>query len=244
MSRPYFEAPNPHEAWAKVAEHVLGANEDVHVVTRIADPTVRDHDFERVYDEALEEREIAPVRTVAGTIFPIAWGRRIADPAELAAHYRDNYDTLRGYPKNDKGTYFGRLVELDDQRGEDQFTVVARKLRDAVEGQTLTSRYELNVYDFSRDGIKTRAFPCMSFLSVHLMGGALHMCAHYRNHAAFERLYGNFIGLAAMLDYLANFCGVDVGELLVVSGHIERDAPKKLLTDLIAMARESVEVSA
>jgi thymidylate synthase len=64
-------------------------------------------------------------------------------------------------------------------------------------------------------------FPCLSLASFHLDVDTVHLAAHYRNQSVIERAYGNYLGLGRLHAYVAKSCGLHVGELLVVSGHIE-----------------------
>jgi thymidylate synthase len=47
------------------------------------------------------------------------------------------------------------------------------------------------------------------------------MQAIYRNESLLSRAYGNYLGLAALLHYVAKVVGLEVGELLVTAGHVE-----------------------
>jgi thymidylate synthase len=73
----------------------------------------------------------------------------------------------------------------------------------------------------AKDDRRRMGFPCLSLASFHLDGDTLHLAAHYRNQNVIERAYGNYLGLGRLHAYVARCCGLDLGELLVVSGHIE-----------------------
>lgn len=73
----------------------------------------------------------------------------------------------------------------------------------------------------TKDDRRRMGFPCLSLASFHLDGDSIHLAAHYRNQSVVERAYGNYLGLGRLQAYVATACGLAVGELMVVSGHIE-----------------------
>ncbi len=220
-------APNISEAWLSTVRAVASTttHQAVHVTTRIAqgheNPAIR-----AACDQLLTSNRKPPAERVANTLFPKGAAARHPKPEDLAAHYREVlFPRIKRFPKNNSGTYFGRLVErIGDE--DDQLTAITKKLRSAAgAGQTYGSRYELNIYDHHRDQNRTRGFPCLSFVSLHLKAGQLHACAHYRNHRLIERAYGNYLGVMRLQTYLASAVDVRPGELLIVAGHAEIDTP-------------------
>jgi hypothetical protein len=93
---------------------------------RIADPTIEDPAIRAAAQELIDRRnatsrkDLPDIETTRNTIFPAAWARRTAGPAELAAYYRERYtkDGLRGFNQNGRGTYFGRIVAFPRREGE------------------------------------------------------------------------------------------------------------------------------
>jgi thymidylate synthase len=192
-----------------------------------------------------EKKHLPDVETTRNTIFPASFARRNPQPADLAAYYRERYtkDGLRGFPGNDRGTYFGRIVAYprgDDDPG-DQLTDTVRKLLDEVRGGSpKSSRYEINIYSEAHD-TNPMSFPCLAHLSVHLHEGRLHMQAIYRNELLVARGYGNFLGLAELQRYIAAAAAVDLGELLMTIGHAELDAPKRDVQRLLDQFEDKEE---
>ncbi|MCA1677501.1 MAG: hypothetical protein LC777_00405 [Actinobacteria bacterium] len=58
------------------------------------------------------------------------------------------------------------------------------------------------------------------------------------------RGYGNYLGLGELLAYIARACEVEVGELALVAGHAELDAPKAAVRDLLERAGVELQVAA
>ena len=101
------------EAWLNAVQVVDAAPERrlFHLVTRISDPVTEEPRIRAAADALLRDLDLAPVDTVANTIFPARLAAASAGPGELARRYRRLYPTLRRLHKsNRKGTYFGRIV--------------------------------------------------------------------------------------------------------------------------------------
>ena len=99
--------------WASAVEALLAPapHSAIHFAVRIADPAAPEHPAIR----AMADRLVAGagrqrVDTIRNTIFPAAWARRFPTPSDLADYYRQQYSTIRRFPKNTRGTYFGRIV--------------------------------------------------------------------------------------------------------------------------------------
>ena len=165
------------------------------------------------------------IETTRNTIFPVAWARRTAGPAELASYYRERYtkDGLRGFNQNGRGTYFGRIVAYPREKGEpaDQLTDTVEKIRtELAAGSNKSSRYEINIYNERKDR-SPMSFPCLAHLSVHLHQKRVHLQAIYRNEYLVGRAYGNYLGLAELQAYIAHHADAAPGELLLTLGHVE-----------------------
>ncbi len=66
-------------------------------------------------------------------------------------------------------------------------------------------------------------FPCLSFLSFQVDQDQLHAVAHYRYQFLMQRGYGNYLGLARLMGYVAGQVGLDPGRLMVVVGRAYGD---------------------
>lgn len=230
----YVEASTLSEGWLGAAALLRRApgRKAVHLMVRIADPSVEVEEIRAAAAALIEaEGKKAPIETVRTTIFPARWAERHPTPEDLALHYRENYAELRGFAQNQHGTYFGRIVayprdgeeaDLADQLNE----TVQKLIEEQVNGTNKSSRFEINVYSERHDRRRTRGFPCLAHLSVHMHEGELHMQVIYRNELIVQRGYGNFLGVAELQAFIAKSAGLDVGELLVTIGHGEFDGAK------------------
>jgi hypothetical protein len=241
----YVEADDISEAWLKSVDGIIASGgKAVHLVTRIGSPAGEVVTVRRLANELLKEFGLAPVETVANTIFPVTWAQRFPEPSELAAYYRSQYSTIKRFQKHPgRETYFGRLVALASADGQslDQLTGLVVKLRQAARRSSgrMSSRYEiemadpeldLSVYRAGQDQAKLMGFPCLSLCSFHVAGDQLHLAAHYRNQYMIERCYGNYLGLSQLQRYVAAATSLEIGELLVVAGHadVERGTKARL----------------
>jgi thymidylate synthase len=241
----YILASSLSEAWLDAVRAVLPltSRKEVHLLVRITDPSaeidVVREGAQSLIDQAnaklVDNKQLPGIETTRNTIFPAGWARRRPEPAELAAYYRERYtkEGLLGFPGNEQGTYFGRIVAYprgEDQEPGDQLTETVRKLRAETKTRgPKSSRYEINIYNEARDK-KPMSFPCLAHLSVHLHERKLYMQAIYRNEYLVARGYGNFLGLAELQRYIAQAANVGIGELLVTIGHAELDATTKKAT--------------
>lgn len=190
------------------------------------------------------------MHTVANTIFPISLYRPDVDGAAerfLANAVRS--DEARGHlpaAKRQWGTYIGRLVRYPARDGghTNQLAEMLQQLRaqrqwaDLYEMPLVVPGDEHEVcwdttfhatgaltHGDARLDARMRGGPCLAHLSGTLDNGRLSMVALYRRHSYLARAYGNFLGLARLLAFLARESGHTVGELMIVASHAVVDGP-------------------
>lgn len=191
------------------------------------------------------------MHTVANTIFPISLYRPEAEDA--ADRFMTNAargERGRRHARSRRwGTYLGRLIAYPSPDGEptNQLSAVLSRLREPerhysdiyevpvavpgdedapcweADGCTITAGATLHG-DVRTDPFR-RGGPCLAHLSVTLdKDGSVSMLALYRRHSYTPRAYGNFLGLARLLAFLAHESHHEVGSLMVVTGHAVPDA--------------------
>lgn len=253
------------DAWLRTVMSVNDAPDQrcYHTVTRIAQPDTQVPEIRTAADWLSERRGYPEINTVANTIFPEALAATCADHEELTDRYRRIYGVVRELDKaNRRGTYFGRLVSYPTLQGpHDQLGDLLRKLRvELASGAPKSARYEISlpvansdsesgseflaqavpIYSAGNDN-SPMGFPCLSFCSFQLDGRTLHMVAHYRRQYLIKRGYGNYLGLSRLLCYVCRTLDLDVGQLMVVAGAVEVDAPKYQIVHLQRRASHSVD---
>jgi hypothetical protein len=227
----------------------------VNMTTTIVDPTIEDRGVRRALDRGVAElAATAPnrgkpqsVHTVANTIFPMSLYRR--GRTERFFENVEKGQIGRGGKVTSwqpSGTYIGRLVRYPMVGGGtvNQLAVVLERLSNG----NAKDRYELSLevpgFDegdaMSAGGSggggaslfipgfdnQARGGQCLSHLSVTLLDSRLSMAAVYRHQVYISRAYGNFLGLARLLTFLAWESGHEVGELLIVASHADIDASR------------------
>jgi len=256
------------EAWLNAIQVVDAAPQRrlFHLVTRIGAPVTEQPDIRAAADRLLRDLDLAPVDTVANTIFPAQLAATSSGPGELAQRYRRVYPTLRRLHKsNRKGTYFGRIVAHPAADGErDQLAdLIGRLSTELRTPGPKSARYEVNisgpgepagpaeeypavelgdagplhVYVAGKD-TSPMGFPCLSFCSFQLEGDSLHMIAQYRYQYLIERGYGNYLGLGRLLGYVCSTVDLHPGELMIIAGVAAVDrAPRYQISRLAASAK-------
>jgi hypothetical protein len=228
-----------------------------HTVVRIENPLKEDPSVRRALDQILDDAGLQRVSTVANTIFPVALACSSKDHLHLSHRYEDALPSLRRLSrKNDRGTYFERLIAFPGQDGPvNQLDAVISRLRREIAKKgsgtgAMTAAYEVGFNSpgtdntDGQDGVLLTAevpvrvpgrdrvfpgFPCLSHCSFQLdRSGALHAMAHYRSQRMVERAYGNYLGLGRLLGYIAEQTELEPGELTVTAGYAEVDQPRRL----------------
>ncbi len=118
-----------------------------HQVTQIEDPTAEDPAVRQAVDGLLADLSLPPVETVANTIFPSGIAATSKSYEQLTERYRRLYPTLKRWPANVHGTYFGRLVAYPAAGQHiDQLAELIRKLRTELRTSVpKAARYEVNL---------------------------------------------------------------------------------------------------
>jgi hypothetical protein len=246
--------PDISAAWLAACRAMRG-NPPVayHTIVRIKNPLSEDPAVRAALEQILAKHGLQPVSTVANTIFPAAIAQTSSDHLELSRRYVAMLPTLKRLSptKNDRGTYFGRLVAFPGAKGRvNQLdTIITRLLSErAKQGAStgpLTAAYEAGFIDPGPESITGQAgscvtaaapvrvpgrdnrfpgFPCLSHCSFQLdREGTLHALAHYRSQLMAERAYGNYLGLGQLLGYIAEQAGLRCGELTAAAGYAQLD---------------------
>jgi hypothetical protein len=217
------------------------------------------------------EGEVLQVETVANTIFPSAlYHPRLGENA--AARLYENYELsmrLHRRRTRDKDTYFNRLtaypvpaertnhrdLELAPNGTFNQLDYQVRRLRKQRESAHLSSSYEIGLSHPLDAELRVQAplkdkrmsgFPCLSHISLTLVDDQVHMTATYRNQTFITRAYGNYLGLARLLRFIANETGAAAGEVEVVATHADAElrVGRRAVAELVARCRDAVAIRA
>lgn len=238
----FVEGTDIGSAWLAAYTALHPDGELVNLAVTITDPLREDLGVRRAIEERLVRAGVhgsQSMHTVANTIFPVGLYR--PETHDAAARFMANVargQSVRRSPKARWGTYIGRLTAYPSRDGgiTNQLDLALRRLNrtphfdDAYEIPVAVpgeddgpSSADLHLHGDIRVDGRTRGGPCLAHISLTAAHRRLSMVALYRRHAYETRAYGNFLGLARLLNFLAQESGHDVGELMVVTGHAVAD---------------------
>jgi hypothetical protein len=242
MSMVSVEGTNVSTAWLTAVRRLDHEPERkaLHTVVRITDPTTESPAVREAVENLLKSRRLPSVETVANTIFPESLARTSRDHADLVARYEHLYPVLQRYPGNESGTYFGRLVMYPTAKEPfDQVGAVIKRIitqrdsgnpKHAARFETLLAVPDADttavpIYVPNTDNNPMR-FPCLSHCLFQTDShGNVHLLATYRYQYLVQKGYGNYLGLARLLSYVAQQTGSQVGHLTVVAGKAHLEPP-------------------
>jgi hypothetical protein len=209
-----------------------------HTFTTIQRPLIEINEIRTACDRLLVDLELQSITTVANTIFPSSYQRDNGTVLDLSDRYLKSYATIRKLQPHRGDTYFGRLVRYLSPAGNiNQLERLIDNLRAEIRTTgPKKARYELTLEspDVSPTGphdshaVVVRAvtdnqimgFPCLSMCSLQLDQGRLHLLAHYRHEYLIARGYGNYLGLAGLVNFVASQVELQPGRLTIVTGHV------------------------
>lgn len=242
-------------SWLAAYEQLQRTGHAVNLAVAIEKPLFEDVGVRRAVEAELVRcrehtdhhafRRPQSMHTVANTIFPVGLYR--PDREGAAARFFENalrVERQRATArKRQWGTYIGRLVAYPSPNGATTNQLLTA-LQVLNRDRNYKNRYELPVVapqdqtddvtggallhgDSATDRFRAQGGPCLAHLSFSSVDGRLSMTALYRAHAYEVRAYGNFLGLARLLAFMAAESGREVGELLVVASHAWADSPAR-----------------
>jgi hypothetical protein len=220
------------------------------------------------HDIRYQDGNLLTVETVANTLFPQAlYHPHLGE--EAAARLYENYSLsmrLHRRRRNDKETYFNRLlaypvgkgttsgsgVKIEDDGTWNQLAYYVERLRTQRETLHRSSSYELGISHPIDAELRVQApfkdkrmgsFPCLSHISLTLVDDRVHMSAVYRNQTFITRAFGNYLGLARLLEFIAHETGATAGELQVLATHADAETGfgTVAIRDLIERSRTLID---
>lgn len=156
---------------------------------------------------------------------------------DAAADLYDSYvemlpSLLTAAAANSRGTYFSRIIHWpgNQTEGVNQLALRIDWLRGLARRNYRTNNtLDLDIAADSLDdgrmlsGVQVYAvtdkrplgFPCLTHLDLTLYKGKLHCTAVYRHQYLVMKAYGNLLGLGALMQFLCQQTGYELGELVV-----------------------------
>ncbi len=231
------------DAWLAAIEALLQQPDYLFdLVVTIGDPRPEcaDQIVKQELDNVLANIDSQRVETVANTIFPEGLAQASGNRAELYRRYIAMLPRLRRQRGNQRGTYFGRLIEyplIANGTYDNQIERVVQDLTRQLHGRApRRSGYEMQVFAPGKDGM-SRGFPCLSSLSFRLDGDHLRLTAAYRSQWYLEKALGNFLGLARLQRFVAQESGLGQGPL-VIHAYYASISQKRQIKALLSRIRQ------
>jgi hypothetical protein len=243
----YVTADNIGAAWLLAYQALMQARgrQLVNLAVSIDNPLSEDvgirSALEHTLARLLQDSPKSPwhsVHTVANTIFPISlYHPNLPEAANRFFMHSIDASRARRGRRQGWGTYIGRLVDYEGRDGArvNQLDTMLRLLREKrqwadiyetpltyaceTSGESASANADLHL--IGPGDRRRRGGPCLAHISLTANDGSLHLTAQYRRHSYIGRAYGNFLGLARLLNFLAHESGREVGGMLVVGTHAE-----------------------
>jgi hypothetical protein len=231
MKLEMIEDENLSRAWARAVQPMLqrrGPKEIAPLcvsITGFDDGVVReDARVRRALDATLTHGSKQNCHTVANTLFPHSLWNPKAPREMLFKRYAFSLPRLMSAStKNRHGLYFQRMTSGWPAKHPNQLDfVIANFLsRKGVRRSAL----QLGVYNAHRDltAAAQRGFPCLQQISFAPLQGKLSVNAFYATQYAFERAYGNYLGLCWLGRFVAHELELDLARVTCFTGILLRD---------------------
>lgn len=206
-----IDASDPVDAWRKTVCFLAASGDTFNVVVSIADPVgFSNHDLTS-YDPRKQLKSARSVEDVANTIFPKQSHRWNMSDTEFAKHYGKAYKNLLNRGPRSWGMYFLRLIDFGDAR-INQLESVVRGL--SGWGKNHKAAFVIHLSSSETDSPRPLGAPCLQFCEFLRQGEKLSLLAVYRSHDYYLKALGNFVGLARLLQYVAQRAGLPVGSIV------------------------------
>jgi hypothetical protein len=250
-TREFIEDDNLSRAWARAILPMVvrgGVHELAPLcvsITGFDDGVAReDHAVRNSLDAALNAAGKQDCHTVANTIFPHSMWNPKAPRSALFERYTQSLPRMmKASKKNRHGMYFQRLVQggPDSHPNQLDFVIATYTARPAVRRSAL----QVAVYDAKRDqtAAAQRGFPCLQHVTFAPVGDGLNVNAFYATQYAFERAYGNYLGLCRLGQFVAHELELTLARVTCFTGILLRDnVPARSKQKLLGAISSSLEV--
>ena len=228
---------NCFEAWRKVAKYLIDhpKSNDTNVVVTIENPT----DFCDLknwiekYNPQLVESESTNIRQVINTIFPYNLKSYFDDRHLFYLKYEQIYKNSR---RKKWGTYFQRLISFGkgfENSHINQLENAINALRgDSPQKYFIT--FHLTASNIESN-VRPLGGPCWQYgeLTVN-EDNSIDLIAIYRNHDYLNKAFGNFIGLAKLLEFICAESQRRPGKIVIHSIHAYSSKAISKLSQLLS----------
>jgi len=227
----YIEDENLSVAWARAVRPMLARGGPGEVAPMIVAVTGFDNGVPREHggirqavDKMLVDLDMQTSHTVANTLFPDSLWNQSQPRAMLFQRYMAALPRLRkASTKNSHGLYFERMITGGPETRPNQldFIIETYSKRKGVRRSGL----QVGVFDPKIDQTSAAqlGFPCLqhvTFAPTKIGSNAKGLCVNgfYATQYAFERAYGNYLGLCHLGRFVAHELGIPLVRMTCFTG--------------------------
>ena len=219
-------------AWLEILKYLLGCQGSCYnLIVQIQDPLQRNHIFERELDDLCKRDNLLTIKHVAYTIFPKSlWHIYGGDHEKFFDKYINKV-----YPKikTSWGNYFHRMIHWTSSYGSSPINQIEKILVAINESTKIwKSAYTIQITSPTMHLGRVRGAPCLNYITLQLQENKImNLMAVFRNHYLFPRIYGNYLGLGQLLEFICDRTEFKVGILTCLSSHAglsESSRPSKI----------------
>jgi len=207
-------------AWIEILKYLLDCHGNCYnLIVQIQDPLQCNHIFERELDDLCRANNLLTIKHVAYTIFPKSlWKIYQGDHEKFFDRY-----ISRVYPKikTSWGNYFHRMINWTPSYGATPINQISKIIIAINESNKIwKSAYTIQITSPMIHLSRVRGAPCLNYITLQLQENkVMNLMAIFRNHYLFPRIYGNYIGLGQLLEFICDRTGFEVGMLTCLSSH-------------------------
>lgn len=215
MSKALIEEENLSQGWVTVLTRIANGR-GLEMCPLVFSLTGFDESqqIRLLLDQALRDKRLDGVDTVAGTIFPMGIFQLSKDRFQLYKEYMTVIPRIRKVDtRNNRGTYFERLIAYEGNNGEkvNQIEFIIQSLQ--AETNKRRSKLQASTFDPRVDHMDTpyQGFPCLQHVTFYVSeNGGLVMNSFYAVQYLFQRAYGNWLGLINLGKFVAHEAGLEL----------------------------------
>lgn len=187
-------------------------------------------------DQELTHLKGRTVHDVASTIFPISlWNPELPNHEQaLYSRFAAIWPRLRKRSRlNARGVYFQRLIGFDGRDGAtiNQLEHIGQTFSKGIHRR---SALQASIFDPRKDHTSTPmlGFPCLQQVAFAPTSKGLEVTGYYVSQYAFDRAYGNYLGLCWLGKFMAQIFHMKLSRVHCITSHLILDENKSTLLEL------------
>lgn len=216
------------EAWSQAIFSLVENKWELwDLIVRINNPICFDERLHNRLTEFARKHGLIEPTKVCYTIFPYKLTRAGHSFESICRAYLTKYFPMtRKMEHAGWGTYFHRMIAYPSVKDSRMCSInQLGKIISAIKGSNriLRAAYTIVIPVPGGENVKPLGTPCLNSIAIRQEpkddSKMVSMLAIYRNHDFSERAYGNYFGLAKLLEYISKETNSICGSLTCISSH-------------------------